>query len=272
MRAWLRGVALWGPGFSGWETSRPILSGAVPYRPLPTVPPVPGILSATERRRTGLAVRLALTVAQQATEMAALPPDALRSVFGSANGDGAVVHAILETLAGPERAVSPTQFHNSVHNAAAGYWTIATGSAAPASCLGCHDATFGAALLKAMAELACEAEPVLLVVYDAPLPAPLDAKRPTRDAFAAGFVLAPGPAGAIAMLDASFSAAPTAAERQEPRLEALRPLCRGNPAARALPLLEAIARSEADVVHAALLDGRVEIGVSPCSTTTPSCG
>ena len=32
-------------------------------------PPLPAILSATERRRTGVTVRLALTVAQQAMEM-----------------------------------------------------------------------------------------------------------------------------------------------------------------------------------------------------------
>jgi len=272
MRVHLRGVAVWGPGLPGWTASRPILAGAAPYAPDRTPPPAPAILSPTERRRTGIAVRLALAVAQQATGMAGLPPDTLRSVFGSANGDGAVVHAILETLAGSERAVSPTQFHNSVHNAAAGYWTIATGSAAPASCLGCHDATFGAALLTAAAEVACEAAPVLLVVYDAPLPAPLAGKRWTEDEFAAAFVLSPEPAGAFAALEVAFAAAPATPEIEEPRQQALRALSRRNPAARALRLLEAIARAAPDAMCAGLLDGRVDVTVTPCSTAPPFSG
>ena len=52
-----------------------------------------------------------------------------------------------------DQPVSPTQFHNSVHNTAAGYWSIATGSQQPTTCLACHDATAAAALLKAMAEV-----------------------------------------------------------------------------------------------------------------------
>ncbi len=60
--------------------------------------------------------------------------------------------------------MSPTQFHNSVHNAAAGYWSIAHGSRQPATCLGAHDWTWAAALLKAVAEVAATGAPVLLVL------------------------------------------------------------------------------------------------------------
>ena len=270
MRAYVTGVAVWGPGLAGWEASRPILAGEAPYVATATPPPLPSILSATERRRTGTTVRLALAAAQAATEMAGLEPDALRSVFASANGDGAVVHAILETLAGTDRSVSPTHFHNSVHNAAAGYWTIATGSGAAATCLGCHDATFAAALLKAMAEVACEAAPVLLCLYDAPLPQPLDSKRHTEAVFAAAFVLAPGPDGCLAVLEAEYAAGPASAELAEPRLAALRGLSRVNPAARSLRLLEAIARQVPDACCAGLLDGRVDMRIAPCSTAAAS--
>ena len=42
--------------------------------------------------------------------------------------NGQVIHEICEALATDEREVSPTRFHNSVHNASAGYWGIATRS------------------------------------------------------------------------------------------------------------------------------------------------
>ena len=50
------------------------------------------------------------------------------TVFTSSSGDGDNVHEICETLAAADRQVSPTRFHNSVHNAPAGYWSIATRS------------------------------------------------------------------------------------------------------------------------------------------------
>jgi len=272
LSATIAGVAVWGPGLEGWEQARDILAGERPYVHAESPPPAPAILSPTERRRTGTAVRLALVAAQQATEMAGLLPDTMRSVFGSANGDGAVVHAILDSLSSGERAVSPTQFHNSVHNAAAGYWTIATGSATAATCLGCHDATFAAALLKAMAEVATEQQPVLLCVYDTPLPPPLAGKRPTQASFAAAFVLLPpGEAAGMAVLDVNYCAEPVPAEADWPLNPALRPLARNNPAARALRLLEALARGIPDSSAAELLQGRIDLRVTPCSTATPSC-
>ena len=63
-----------------------------------------------------------------AAEASGLPYTTLRPVFASGNGDGITVGAILEMLTKPDGFVSPTQFHNSVHNAAAGYWSIGTGS------------------------------------------------------------------------------------------------------------------------------------------------
>ena len=152
MEAFVRSVSVWGPGLQGWAASQPVLRGAQDYVASEANPPLPTLLSATERRRTGLVARLALSVAQQASEMAGIAPGAIPSVFATANGDGAVVHSILEALAAGE-PVSPTQFHNSVHNTAAGYWSIATGSQQPTNCVACHDSTAAAALLKAVAEV-----------------------------------------------------------------------------------------------------------------------
>ena len=264
MRAYVLGVSVWGPGLEGWDASRPILAGHADYISRESPPPAPAMLSATERRRASLVVRLALDAAQAACAMAGLAPNSLRSVFGTSNGDGAVVHAILESLASGDQQVSPTQFHNSVHNAAAGYWTIAAGSRQPATSVGCHDATMGAALLKTLAEVMVEREPVLLCVYDAPMPPPLDAKRPIAGAFAAGFVLAPkNTGGALARLNAQYEPSPL--PEGEPEETGLRSLSRRNPAARALRLLQALARAKPDAFPVALLDGHLGIQVEPCS-------
>jgi len=271
MHAFITGVAVWGPGLAGWEASVPVLAGRRDYVAEATPPPPPLILPATERRRAGVTVRLALTVAQQAMAMAGETIGAVRSVFGSGNGDGAVVHAILEELAKPEPQVSPTQFHNSVHNAAAGYWTIATGSQEAATSLGCHDATFAAALLKAVADLRVEGKPVMLCLYDAPFPEPLASARPITAAFAAGLVLAAEPDGRELMrIDIGYRAAPPDPVIEAPLQSALHALWRGNPAARALRMLEHIARGAAGVACAGLLDGRIDISMQPCQPP-PRC-
>jgi hypothetical protein len=265
MHAFITGVAVWGPGLPGWDASLPVLAGRRAYVAEDTPPPPPSILPATERRRAGVTVRLALTVAQQAMAMAGETIGGVRSVFGSGNGDGAVLHAILEELAKPDPQVSPTQFHNSVHNAAAGYWTIATASHEAATSLGCHDGSFAAALLKAVAELRVEGKPVMFCLYDAPFPEPLASARPMTAAFAAGFVLAPEPTATTLMrIDIGYRAAPPDPATEAPLQPALHALWRGNPAARALRLLEHIARGEGGVACAGLLDGRIDIFMQPC--------
>lgn len=265
MEAFIRSTAIWGPGLEGWEASRPILAGEQPYEPRLSPAPAPALLSPNERRRAGQVTRLALAVAQEAAARAQIQPNAMRSVFGSSNGDAIVVHDILEALASADRPVSPTQFHNSVHNAAAGYWTIATESNQPATCLGCHDDTMAASLLKAVAEVKVEQAPVLLCLYDVPVPAPLVAKRPTVGSFGAGFVLVPENDGkADARIAVRYVPEPGEAGAEEARHEALRPLSRSNPAAQSLRILEAVARREGDCFSLPYLDGRLDITVTPC--------
>ena len=138
------GVGLRGPGLAGWEAFGRRCSPAARRYPRsrrrcrrrrpPSWPPTSGAapgrwcaLPSPSRRRRPTWPDCA------AAEMT--------SVFASANGDGALVHAILETLADPEPQVSPTQFHNSVHNAPAGTGRSPPAPPVPATCLGCHDAT-----------------------------------------------------------------------------------------------------------------------------------
>ncbi len=254
LRASIVGIGLWGPGLEGWDASRVILAGA-PYEPRPSPAPPPSILAPTERRRAGPVVRLALAVAAEAAAASGLPPASLRGVFTSSNGDGVVVGSILDALstaAAGERVVSPTQFHNSVHNAAAGYWSIAMGSQEPATCLGCHDDSWAAGLLTAMASVVSDRQPVLLCGYDHPLPAPLAALRPCTDPFGVGLVLAPS-----GSRDITVQFEPEPAPGSEPGDPALLALMRGNAIARALPLLIAIARGGPASVTLPYLDGRL---------------
>ncbi|MGI4951393.1 MAG: beta-ketoacyl synthase chain length factor [Janthinobacterium lividum] len=259
LRAVVRGVSVWGPGLEGWAASRAVLAGDAAYVARDSPPPPPAILAGTERRRAGPVVRLALAVAQEAALGSGLAPGSLRSVFGSSNGDGIVVGGILDAMARGEpgeRVVSPTQFHNSVHNAAAGYWSIAHGSRQPATCLGAHDWTWAASLLKAMVEVAASGEAVLLCCYDHPLPPPLDVLRPTVAAFGAGLVLAPDGDGPVLRVSLERGAAVEAG--LPPGLEAL---AAGNTAARALPLLAGLARGGGSRHGTAYLEGHLAVSL-----------
>lgn len=250
MRCVIAGVGLLGPGLPGWSASRAVLAGEVPWEPVPVALPPPAALPPTERRRTSAAVRLALAVSAEAAAASGLAPDSLETVFASSNGDGAVVGSILEALTVPGGAISPTQFHNSVHNAAAGYWGIAMGSMQASVSLGGHDDSFAIGLVQAAAAVAARGVPVLFCAYDAPLTAPLDAKRFTEAPFAAALVLVPAGASGGVPLSVEM------AEAEEACSSGLMdPLVAGNPAARCLPLLRALAAGRAARIGLPLADG-----------------
>ncbi len=114
-------------------------------------------------------------------------------MFASSGGDGETIHEILATLAGPARELSPTRFHNSVHNVAAGYWSIATGAKTPATSLCAHDGSFAAGLLEAGAQALATNGTVTLIAYDLPYPEPLASVRRIAAPFAVALLLSPVP-------------------------------------------------------------------------------
>lgn len=257
--AGIAGIGLLGPGLAGWAQAAPVLAGRAAYAPAPLTPPAPMLLPPTERRRTGPSVRLALAVAAEAVQDSGLPPEELDTVFASSNGEGQVITSILEALHTPDGAISPTQFHNSVHNAAAGYWGIAVGSARPSVSLGGHDGVFATGLLHAAAQVAAGRRPVLFVAHDVPLPAPLDALRPTGALFALAFVLTPG-TGSLGRVTITQRSGPADAAGLPPGLAALQ---EANPVARALPLLALIAASaDGRVTLPMLEDASLDVAVA----------
>lgn len=228
------GVGLLGPGMADWASAVALLREPALWQHGATVVPPPLRLHATERRRAGAVVKTSLVVADQALAEAGLDPATLATVFTSSTGEPANCHALCEALAAPERLVSPTRFTNSVHNAPGGYWHIAVHSMAPSTSLAAYDASFGAGLLEAMVQVASHNAPVLLVAADVPYHAPLAAKRPTGDAFGVALLLAPGQQLTLDLVDET-AATPCG----HLGLDALR---HNIPTARALPLLQAIAR------------------------------
>jgi len=263
LSAYVSGLGILGPGLSNWPHAAAVLAGRAPYAAAPTVLPTPTLLAAAERRRTGRVVKLALAIAMEATSQAGEDPAELASVFSSSGGDGHNCHELCQALSLAGREISPTRFANSVHNAAAGYWSIATGAMAESNVLCAFDASFNAGLLEAMTQVAVDGEPVLLVAYDSEYPQPLHAKRPLPDAFGVAMVLTPRRrASSSARLDAVLT--DEAHDRMtDPALEELR--C-AIPAARSLPLLRLLARGETARAVLEYLDvSRVAVEIKPCA-------
>jgi hypothetical protein len=262
LAAYVEGIGLLGPGIGDWPGGARLLAGETDWVRAPTVLPAPECLPSAERRRTGTVVRLALAVGLEATARAGADPAALAAVFSSSGGDGQNCHEICQVLASAERHLSPTRFHNSVHNAAAGYWGIATGATPASNALCAYDASFAAGLLEALTQVAVERTAVLLIAYDASYPEPLRSHRPIADAFGVALVLAPAAGAASqARLSAALSDAP-ADGMEEAALDALR---LSIPAARSLPLLAHLARrSSGRVVLDYLAGKRLAVDVSAC--------
>lgn len=262
LTAHLDGIGLIGPGLDNWIAARPILAGAAPYESRPLAVAAPQSLPPAERRRTGLAIKVALAVAQQAVAAGQLDVRQLAAVFSSSGADNDNCDAICKALASDDRHISPTRFHNSVHNAPAGYWGIASGAMTPATVLCAHDGSFSAGLLEALTQVAVEGWGTLLVAYDMPYPEPLHAKRPLPSALGIALALMPErSAQSLARIELSLSdAAPDALA--EPEFEALR---RAIPAARGLPLLQAVARGESGrIVLDYLAPLNLAVAIEPC--------
>jgi hypothetical protein len=241
---WLDGMALWTPRAPGWAAAAPALrGGALPLAPLATRPG-PTLLAANERRRAPDSVLLALEVASAALAGSGHDPATTASVFTSAHGDPSITDALCRTLAGNPLLLSPTRFHHSVHNAASGYWAIASGSHAPSTALSAFQASFAAGWLEAAGQCACEGAPVLLVGFDTEAVGPLASVNRSRGLLGVALVLAPQPSAASRWrVDWQLAhGSPTAAA--PPLRSALAQSLADNAMADALPLFEALAGGE----------------------------
>jgi hypothetical protein len=297
IRIGVAAVALRGPGLLDWEASRPVLRGDAAYRAAPLVLDPPAQLSAAERRRAVPSVKLALGVAascvgqlgcvkagfgppgfdEAGLDQVGLDQAGLPAVFASSGADGETIAAILAALVTPGREVSPTRFHNSVHNAPSGYWGIATRSREAVTSVSCFDASFAAGLLEAAVQALTSRRKVLLVAYDLPYPEPLNRLRPVETGFGVALLLTPPRGGAsgeaaggvpgdvsgraAAELRVAIGGAGEPSRCTDPGLEALR---RGNPAARSLPLLVQLACGSTGRIRLELSRGLLDVELVSC--------
>jgi Beta-ketoacyl synthase, N-terminal domain len=263
LSVYIGGIGVLGPGLASWPEMAAVLAGEKPYQPAATVLNPPLILAAAERRRCGRTVKVALGVAQEASAQAGEDPAELASVFASSGGDGYNCHELCQALALAGREISPTRFTNSVHNAAAGYWSIGAGAVAESNVLCAFDASFTAGLLEAVTQVAVDQVPVMLVAYDSDYPQPLHSKRPIPDAFGVALVLTPARrTTSVAKLDAALTEL-NADRFTDPALESLRVAF---PTARSLPLLRLLASGNGGAAILEYLDvSRVQVNIEPCA-------
>lgn len=266
LTVFVEGIGLLGPGLDSWPQGRERLSGATPYLSARCALPLPAALPAAERRRAGAVIRISLAVGREAVAASGMDAVALPSVFTSSSGDAINCHEICSALASSDRLISPTRFHNSVHNASSGYWSISSGSMASSSVLCARDGSFAAGLLEAMAQVAIEQAAVLLVAYDTDYPEPLRSVRPLPDSFGIALVLSPRRSerslARWTLEPASFFTSAAAERLADDALEQVRGSI---PAARCLPLLRSVAMQSSGVVVLDYLEElQLAVQVLPC--------
>lgn len=250
LNAWITGIGLIAPGLPDWPSARAVLRGEQPWVSAPSVLPTPALLPPAERRRASRVIKLALGIGLEAA--AGADVSTLATVFSASGSDGHNCHALCEQLATDDRHISPTRFHNSVHNAPAGYWGIATKSMAPCQVLCAHDGSFGAGLIDALGQVVLDRQATLLLAYDSEYPEPLFAKRPVPDC--AGVALRLEGERAPQAL-ARISVQTTEAAARPMDQAALEPLRAAIPALRSLPLLERLAQARGGEVCIDYLPG-----------------
>jgi hypothetical protein len=206
-------------------------------------------------------VRLAFRVAEDALAGTDLAADALATVFASSDGDTPIVDRVCRALCDRLPSVSPTDFHNSVHNAAAGYWSIATGARGPSVSLSSGDSSFASGLLEAMGIAIVEDRDCLLVAFDVSPPPPLRGPCRIGEPAAVSLLLTQRRRpGSLASLRISMVSPELETPMRDAALETLR---RTTPPARALPLLAMLACEAAGSVRLQGAGGRtvaLEIG------------
>ena len=263
LQVYVNAAGLCAPGLSGWSASLDVLTGQKPYREDDIPPFKPLSLPRNDVRRSSFNARLALQVAEEALAGSAVSSLACCSVFACAGGNTDALDHIFTQLAGGERTLSPTHFINTIHNAPAGYWSLAAGLTAPSTSVGAYDASFSAGLLEAACMAVIEQRVALLVAYDVPPPPTLLLCRPVHKPFGVALLLsARRYHSSFCRLELMPAVVQPEDHLPDLGLEALR---MANPAARSLPLLGALAAARSGpVILPYLSDLRLRVRCNPC--------
>ena len=242
----IAGVAFWHSRLPGWDIAQQVFRGESEPLAAASARPAPTLLAPTERRRAPDTVAIALEVAAKACEAAQCAPGEIASVFASTHGDLAISDYMCATLVNTPTLISPVKFHNSVHNAAAGYWSIGTGNYAAYTALSAFEYTFATGLLESVTQVICDNRPVLYVAFDIEAKGPLATITPSRGLFGAALVITPaGAANASKQMTLCVeSPAPTATSTQT----AAAAVVADNALAPCVPFFEALALGRSSVL------------------------
>jgi len=223
------------PGLVGLEQAMPVLTGKTQWQTSEFPKLVPQLLPANERRRITPYIKLALQVADEAN----INGQALHAVFASSNGDLDITDHICNSLTFEPKLISPTKFHNSVHNAPSGYWAIAAKSAAASTSISTGDSSFSSGLLEAVTQVLSQQQDVLYIAYDYPANNPLFKCTDITQPFATAFVLS------LNKTETSYGSIKLEIKNDKKNKNlclntSLNELQKSNPIAESLPLLEAL--------------------------------
>ena len=251
LRVAVEAVSFWSSRLPGWDIARAVIRGEQAPPETASPRPAPTLLAPTERRRAPDTVAIALEVAARACEASGRTPAELPSVFASTHGDLAISDYMCATLVSTPTLISPVKFHNSVHNAAAGYWSIGTGSLAPYTAISAYEYTFGTGLLEAATQVVCDNKPVLYVAFDIEAKGALSSMAPSRGLMGTALILAP-----VVQSEQRRSLILTtevvAAVKITPPRSAAAALVADNALAPCLPLIEVLALSSPSTLCLAL--------------------
>ena len=240
MKCFLQRLAFYTPGVDDWDAAQKIFQGQRTYKKNEAEQKYkPVSLERNEARRATSITRLAFRLVESIASDEEIDLSKIGSVFASSGGDYEIFHKTCEILTTDQKYISPTDFHNSVHNAPSGYWSIASQSHLSSISVAGFDHTFSQALVEAIIHITVEQRPVLLVCYDIAPDYPIREQRKITSPFG------------VAMLLSEKSCKKDLAEFSIHVEQVKKPtdlenksfcdLLNENPIARSLPLLESIA-------------------------------
>jgi len=182
----LTGIAFWAPGHDDLVR---LAAGDCSADPAIKAPKAE-ILPARLRRRCSLLTRMSAEVVAKASAEAAIDTSSATVILASVYGEIRTTGQLLVMMAEePGSPLSPTRFHNSVHNTPIGYLSIACKNHCGSTAISAGPRTLAMAMLEAATVIAAGEGPVVVVLVEEPLPEGLAMDRGTYDGLAVAFVV-----------------------------------------------------------------------------------
>ena len=187
-------------GFGFWTIGYPEIESWMQKMADPeATQPLAKILEGSLRRRAAPLTRMSVEVMQQAVQMAGCEISCMPSVWGTAHGEHSTAIGLLGMMHRGSGKLSPTKFHNSVHNTPSGYASISTQNQMQSTTITGGAEIVVSVLCEAIAMVADLETDVAVTLADEPLMSPFHNESCTTP-LGISFVLSPSENRAIAAL------------------------------------------------------------------------